>query len=375
MCQSVWATISRLRQAREPLAWWQRHLGPAFERVRRLLVPCPGIAGKSYPCPDTGVRLQVRESGAGYVAFATGDAAEDVPDVNLRWEDVQAWRIDSDGLRRELAVALGVSGGPTDGDGGDIEFVGFCDQPRQRKRVYLCHAYGSEATARVSADVGRTVEAGCMVFAERHVGAEHVLRARGIGLVALDECVAVDDSSLRGNCGHACRNAQPDMTHAELREHLDRRLDNVGRDFSDLQRENESLKQDLAQVLASIARQVTPEFFQWVFVILGTGSVNAAAQRLGIPGSTFAERVKEYVKRGGVYKTLYSMLGVRRKGAGRRQIERFNELFGEHQGQQSIAEPGILRELLDGIEDLNEENWRSMREELIEIAREGLPER
>ena len=375
MCRSVWSMIFRLRQAREPLAWWRHHLGPEFESLHRLLTPCPGVAGKSYPCPDTGIRLQVRESGAGYVAFATGDVAEDVPDLNLQWEDVQAWRLDRAALRRDLSAALELTGCPADETGSDVEFAGFCDRHGQRKRVYLCHAHEGEAAARMAADAVQTVEAGCLVFAERHAGADHVLRSRGIGLVALDECMAVGGDGFLGACGHVCRSAQPDMTHAELKEHLDRRLDNVGREFSDLQRENDSLKQDLAQVLASIARQVTPEFFQWVFVILGTGSVNAAAQRLGIPGSTFADRVKEYVKRGGVYKTLYSMLGVRRKGAGRKQIERFNELFDEHQGQQAVAEPGVLRELLDGIEDLNEENWKSMRDELIEIARRELPER
>ena len=106
-----------------------------------------------------------------------------------------------------------------------------------------------------------------------------------------------------------------------LKKHLDVRLDDVndgilhmGDHVADLRSENAMLKQNLAHSLCKLAQQVDPEFFQWVFVILGTGSVNAAAQKLGIPGSTFADRVKRYVDRGGLYQALYSMLDIRRQG-------------------------------------------------------------
>jgi hypothetical protein len=156
--------------------------------------------------------------------------------------------------------------------------------------------------------------------------------------------------------------------------HLDPRFDTLGRKFVDMQRENDALKQDLAQVLANLARRVEPEFFQWIFVILGCGSVSEAARRLDIPGSTFADRLNKYVAQGGVYKTLYSMVGVRNAGVGRGRIERFNEMFGKHQGVQAVAEPDVLRELLDGLEGLNGANWKGVREELIGLVKSEIPE-
>lgn len=165
-----------------------------------------------------------------------------------------------------------------------------------------------------------------------------------------------------------------DITVLELKTHLDHRFDTLGREFSDLQKENEALKQDLARVLSNLARKVDPVFFQWIFVILGTGSVNAAARALDVPGATFADRLQRYVARGGVYKTLFAMVGARRKGAGQRRIERFNELFEGHQGEPAVGGPGVWRELLDGLEALNGANWKAMREELIGIVRTEYPE-
>ncbi len=374
MYPSVWNTLSRLRQAREPLAWWKHYLGPGFDALRSFLVPCEGLAGKSYPCPDSGVRLTVRETGGRYVAFPTGDAAEDAEDRELTWNDVQAWQLNHEAWRMGVASALGLAPAPADGRPGEMELAGFCGQGRERKRVYLCHAVGGDASARVAADGTLTPDAGCVLFAERQAGAEKVLMARGIALVALAECLTLEGGGLTGGCGELCRTIRPDITNVELKNHLDRRLDTVGTRVSELELENTKLKQDLSQVLANLARQVEPEFFQWIFVILAAGSVNAAAQILGVPGSTFAGKLKEYMGRGGLYATLYSLVGIRNKGAGRKRIVRFNELFAEHQGKQGVAEPDVLRELLDGLEELNGANWKAMRKELIGIVKSEFPE-
>ncbi len=165
-----------------------------------------------------------------------------------------------------------------------------------------------------------------------------------------------------------------DITNRELKRHFDRRFDTLGHEYSDMQQENAALKQDLAQVLANLARQVDPLFFQWIVFILGAGSVNAAAKKLNIAGSTFADRIQEYVARGGIYKMLYSVVEVLRKGAGRKRIVRFNDLISAHPGAQAMAEPDVLRELLDGLEDLNGLNWKVAKEELIELVKSVLPE-
>ena len=61
------------------------------------------------------------------------------------------------------------------------------------------------------------------------------------------------------------------------------------------------------------------------------------------------------------------MLAVRRK-LGARSIERFNETFKEHQG--AGGDPSdILKDLLDGLEEMNEKNWAPVRNELIEMLK------
>ena len=304
-----------------------------------------------------------------------GVQADDTEDQILNWEDAQAWQIERGAVRAALCGALGLTETPGNYDvGGDLECVGVCTRHRPRRRVYLGHAHNGESAALLAADTGRTPDAGCFLFPERHLAADHVLKGRGVTSVALAECLTWRDGKWIGGCGQACKGATVDISNAELRDHLDRRLDTVGREFADLEQENKQLKQELAQVLAHLAQQVDPEFFQWIFLILGAGSVSAAARMLKLPGSSFAERVNAYAARGGLYKTLYSMVAARRKGVGQIKIERFNELFKAHQGVKEAATPDLLLELLDGLESLNATNWKDLRKELIALVRSELPE-
>ncbi len=161
-----------------------------------------------------------------------------------------------------------------------------------------------------------------------------------------------------------------DLAIKEIKAHFDSRIDQVGRDFAVLSRENAELKRGLASVLSDLARKVDPEYFQWIFVILGTGSNRAAARLLGLSNSSFDKRLKRYVARGGLYGVLYSMVQVRFNQVGRKRMERFNELYLNHQGAQAVAEEDAVTELLNGLEDMHEGNWQGMRDELIGIARD-----
>lgn len=158
-----------------------------------------------------------------------------------------------------------------------------------------------------------------------------------------------------------------DLTIRELCTHLDGRLDNLGREQAGLLRENTELKENLASVLSRVARTVDADFFRAIVAVMGTGSVAAAARLLGVARSTLDDRLRNDAARGGIYRTLHSMLAVRRK-LGARSIERFNETFKEHQG--AGGDPSdILKDLLDGLEAMNEKNWAPVRNELIEMLK------
>ncbi len=159
-----------------------------------------------------------------------------------------------------------------------------------------------------------------------------------------------------------------DLTNRELKEHLDGRLDSLGRVQEGLRRENEELKGNLAGVLACAAKKVDPEFFRAMFAVLGAGSVAGGAKVLRTPNSTLAGQLHGFARRGGVYRMLYDMIDVRRK-LGVQSVERFNEEFAAHQGLD-CGKVDVLRDLLDGLEAMDAGNWDAVRDELLELVKE-----
>jgi ElaB/YqjD/DUF883 family membrane-anchored ribosome-binding protein len=108
MDPSILQKLMALPSASESLAGWKVLLGEDFEEVRPHLLPCHGEHVGGYPNPEGGGWLTVRESGDGYVAFATGDEAEVVDDVRLVWDDVQAWRLDLKARLSEIRETMNI---------------------------------------------------------------------------------------------------------------------------------------------------------------------------------------------------------------------------------------------------------------------------
>lgn len=98
MDPNIASKLATLPSASESLAGWRLLLGVDFDEVRPHLLRCHGKRVGGYPNPEGDGWLTVRESGDGYVAFASGDEAEDFEDVRLTWEEVQSWRVDREWL-------------------------------------------------------------------------------------------------------------------------------------------------------------------------------------------------------------------------------------------------------------------------------------
>ena len=161
-----------------------------------------------------------------------------------------------------------------------------------------------------------------------------------------------------------------DVSNRDVIRHFDRRLDTLGVEYSDLKRENEVMKKNLADQLVAIGHKVDPEFFRWIIVILATGSVNAASKKLGIPNSSFDQKLRGFVARGGLYRTLFGLLGIRKNGVGVKGIEHFNEDYEKHQMDRgSDAASSLLPDILDALEQMNEKNWPKVRSEMIDWIR------
>ncbi len=321
----------------------------------------------------------VRECPAGFVAFASGDDADYLEDRYLSWDDVQAWRMDWEALSGMVRDALGLDSAGETGSlspNGTVA-VGFCRRGGNgaRKPVLMCLPQRASEAVNAARGVSAIDGGGCMLMANEYAGVRETLAARGMAEVLMVDCLRLEDGRFCGDCGMACVAVARDMRVDELRDHLDGRLNTLGMDYASVREENERLKRDLAAVLSSMAHRVEPEYFLWIFTILGTGSVSAAARTLKVNNSTFDSRLKKYTARGGVYKILYSMTAVRRKGVGTGTVERFNEMFAKHQVPAGVDEADTIRELLNGLEDMNDCNWDGMRDELIEIAKEAIMEK
>jgi len=351
------------KNALEPLAWWETAFGRDFLAVRPFLVSCTGKRADFYPCPDDpAVLLTVRESGEKYRAFPTGEYADDFDDLELNWDDVQAHGFNTQGFIDFVRDGFGVKKRffqPLE----NLHPIGHC--PVGDRSVYASLHTDSAKNLAIAAGIHGPETAGCIIFPERVDHAEALLHGKGVAAIFLDEA----HSSTKLECRQCCRKLQKDITNLELKQHLDSRIDSVGREFADMEAENERLKGDLAKVIAQIASQVDPEYFKWIYMILASGSVRKAADALDIPSSTFDRQLKDRADSGGsMYKTLFGLISVRRK-CGTKSVEGYNPDFALHQ-QAALSDSSVISDLLGGLRALNANNWQAVQQELVELVEE-----
>lgn len=357
--------------ARESLAWWREVFGQDFPAIHRFLEPCTGVSASTYPCPDdSAVSFHVRESAEGYRAFPTDECADDYDDLELGWKDVQAWEFNTTTFCEGLQVVLHLNDSTSAGCQG-LSHVGSCTRSGTLRQVYTClHSSESEILNSI-VSLPNDSNIGCIIMGEPHPAVDAVLKSRNIGCTALSESFSINGDGLQGSCTRSCtRCAQSDLSNLELKSHIDTRFDTLGVEFADLKEENDRLKQNLASTITSIAGSVEPEYFLWIFTVLGAGSVSGASKLLDIPNSSFTAKLKQYAAKGGVYATLFSMIKAR-KGAGVKSIVGFDDTFVAHQPDTELGVEHI-KDLLDGLESLNADNWIGVRDELIELVKEEL---
>lgn len=358
-------------ERKEPLGTWRHLLGDVFGFAQPHLVPCAGEHARNIVCPETGHILAVRQVKERRVAYPAEDFEADAEEVReLRDEDVQVWQIDRDSVITALRGTLGIATTQAwHADG--CSLVGTCRRCGGGRTAYVSWARdGEQALTHVERVAGHSRRGGCMLVPQRYRGVGDALGRAGFAEVSLAEAFSIVEDRLTGDCDRACEDIDRDLPVRGLKEHLDGRLDTLGHEYADLKRENQELKQNLAQVLSNLAQRVDPEFFRAVFAVLGTGSVSKAAKTMGIPNSTLDGQLRAFARRGGLYRTLYDSFAVRRK-LGVRRVERFNDLFGGHQPSE-LSDADLLGELLDGLEALSEDNWQAVRDELITLVRTAM---
>lgn len=366
-----WTTLALIKDRKDTLSGWQFFLRDQFEAMRPMLLPCPGEFATNYLHPERG-RLCLQRYETHWVAFPDPEFFDEPEDTILTEEDVILYRLDLGSLRDRLRLALGVDGASSSVVPG-IECLGTCTQGPKRRRVFWVQARDdADAIVQGQEVLARAGGEGCAVVTSLSETVDRMLTAAGVSGVSLNERLQPTANGFVGGCGIACRHLAPnDLSVRELKGHVDARLDTLAERVVAINQENETLKQNLARVLTEFARRVDPTFLAWVFVILAAGSMRGAAKALNMSKSALDRRLRQFAERGGVYAMLYSALEIRRRGVGQEPIQKFNELFLGHQPTSEAPGPDLWKEVMEGLEALNPENWRQVRDELIEALREG----
>lgn len=160
----------------------------------------------------------------------------------------------------------------------------------------------------------------------------------------------------------------------QLVKSVDQGFKKVGVNISQLEGKNDMLRSALADKMTYLANEVEPEYFTWIMHVLAAGSVSGASKIVGIANSTFAEKLKAYRERGGVYETLFQLHEARRRTMGARKLESYNELYEAHQQQsESVTNTDLLRDVFEALKEQNGYNWEAIRNEMLEVLKNGVP--
>lgn len=227
MASSIWTRVALSLSARDSLAGWRERFGETLAVIRPFLVPCTGERVNGYPCPLTGIRLQVREKQGGYMAFPSGEQAEDTDDLELKWDDVQAWRLDEDRIVDGLCGALCL-----ERKQGPCGQIGVCRKSGQARPVYLALSIDTAEVVDAARRVNANGTYGCFMTAGRHAGVCELLKSKDVAEVVLADVVTHEGGLFTGDCGQACAQAVGDLSVRELKQHVDSRLDTLGRAFA-----------------------------------------------------------------------------------------------------------------------------------------------
>ena len=128
----------------EPLVWWENLFGRAFAAIRPFLAPCEDRRGDFYPSPDNpSVQLAIQESGRRYRALPPEELADEVDDLILDWEDVQAYRFSCTRLRAALRKVFRLI--PAAGRQiANLCYIGRCECNKEFRHVYACLAVSDQ---------------------------------------------------------------------------------------------------------------------------------------------------------------------------------------------------------------------------------------
>lgn len=354
-----WSRMAKATGLNKCLSGWERYFGSCFEQVERYLPGTGDVSG--YPHPNGSFDLCIEGSGNKYRAFRRNIAADDwVEPIALDFKAAEAHAFDVKKVLREVCGQLGFTEQLTP-EGGGLFRLGRC---KAGKAVYAYLGPACEALRELPRILESPQDVGCVLVAELDAALDDLARLSRVAFVALPERFKLERGGVRGTCGERCKTAK--ACRPVTCEELDDRMSSIGQSFVAMKVENMRLKTELAQHILKVVEKADPEFIRHVLFVLAAGSVNKASQRLGIPNSTFSERLKERAAEKPAHQAMYRMIEMRRRNCGVKSIERFNETFADHQGDQGADSiEALLKAVVEGLDKMRPDNFGAIRDELM----------
>ena len=156
-----------------------------------------------------------------------------------------------------------------------------------------------------------------------------------------------------------------DIRHAELRSDIHAvkaSVDGVGQVVAEVKRENEDLKVMQAAGFLRFMSVVEAADMRMLMAILQHGDQSKAAKALGMKDATFREKTKAWVSKSREYRRMHRLISWR-KSVGRKEMLPLSDELIE-KIRVGVDREDILRQVLEGLAEMNGRNWPHVRDEL-----------
>ena len=408
MSRGLWRTLEFFAESNPPaavLAEWRQQAGNDFAFVQRYLGATTRLA-LDYPCVnDPGCRnrheLSELDDGRWLACVPAGRGPRRA--VLLARDDLWIQELDVARFGGDAARALGFTPAPATkavATAPKAFRVGTFTETQSPVFLVLCPSQG-QLLATLQGVAGSCGEPFIVVAPTAQVRSElagSFLQRERCAFIALDSCLAPNGAGFqltnpvrpildRFNVG-----LMTGRSLVKTVERIDRNIEAVAQNQYELRKENEELRQLNKDGYFNFAVRVKGEDFLAFAVIMALGNRKAAADHLKIPHRSFYDRVDQWSKRGKDYQLMLRYMEWRKRSSRHLKVdlnpslqsgesgdqpenpETLGDVLTEIEAAGGQSYPALLADLLQALERQNTGNWKTVRDELVTIIKEDLPQ-
>ncbi|MBI5386786.1 MAG: hypothetical protein HZA90_19110 [Verrucomicrobia bacterium] len=388
------------------LADWRWALGGEFDKALHFL-QATQEQSQSYPCTEHPVchcTHEIRETDVGLVAVCVCGGDECSP-IWLEPKDTLIYALNAAKLGEAVRRALGFDAATgTAGHGlrGAIR-IGTHGPGRIPVLFYVPYdetALLKELESILSAQAGPFILA-TPTAACHSATVEQMQHRHGFLLLPLAGALGVEDggqlraiSPIDAVLTEFAKRLGEGRGLVKTVERIDRNIEALAKGTYELRQENEDLRRLHAEGHLKFALSVDGEDFRAFTVIMALGNRKAAAEFLEVPLRTFYDRVDKWQSKAGAYRRMWRFVEWQRTQERKIKV-RLDEslLSGDSGGAAENPEtiravltkmkeeavdrrdyPEILRQILEALASQNGGNWAAVRDEVVAIIKEELPQ-